>query len=119
MDMRGPCNNCPFRNDIRPYVTLPRMLSIIDDIAVRGANFVCHKTTVDSERDDGECDRAITESSQHCGGAMVFLEKISRPNQMMRMAMRLGILDPEEIKKDSPVFASLSEVKRVFREAGR
>ena len=45
-----------------------------------------------------------TEDSQHCGGAMILLEKIDRPNQMMRIMERIGGYDRRKLKMDADVF---------------
>ena len=39
-----PCQHCPFRHDIIPFLTKARMRSIFDDARQRGQHFVCHET---------------------------------------------------------------------------
>ena len=45
-----------------------------------------------------------TEDSQHCGGALILLEKIESPNQMMRIMERMGGYDRHKLKMDADVF---------------
>lgn len=101
-DLRKPCDLCPFRNDDkRLYVDTERLAEF-----AAGA-FCCHKTT---ESDD---DGSFTPKpdSQHCAGALIFLEKQNPPNQMMRIAERLGLYDRTKLDMDAPVFGSLEEVE--------
>lgn len=113
MDLKEPCQSCPFRTNIRPYLRLDRMLGIIRYITIRDGSFPCHKTTGDS--DDG-AERDITEHTQHCAGAMIYLVKNGRMNQWMRIAMRLGIFNPEKLKLKSKVFRGTAQVRTKFRE---
>lgn len=64
--------------------------------------FACHKTTKPSEYDDHEM--VTTDKSEHCAGVLILLEKIEQPNQMMRIAERLGMYDRTKLEMDSPVF---------------
>lgn len=43
-------------------------------------------------------------NEQHCAGAMIILERLERPNQMMRICERLGLYDRRKLKMDAPVF---------------
>ena len=77
-----PCDNCPFRSDVRTYIR-PASVDEIE-VSLVHDQFSCHKTVVDytEPRDrSGEV---------HCAGALILLEKIARPSQMMRIAERLG-----------------------------
>lgn len=51
------------------------------------ATFTCHKT-LSKPRD----------SQQHCAGAMQYLEREGRPNQLMRLAERFGDYNPEQLE---------------------
>lgn len=106
-DMKSPCDHCPFRIDIPPYLTTDRIYEIADSL-VRG-EFPCHKTTVaDEETDEG--DMWETPNSQHCAGALRLMEAAECPSQMMRIAGRLGIYDPRKIDKTVPVYESWDEM---------
>lgn len=100
-----PCINCPFRNDTKPFLTRPRAREIINAIVNMQGTFPCHKT-VDYD-DDGE--GRETPKTQHCAGAMILLEKINAPNQMMRIAERLGMYDYKKLEMNSPIFDTTQE----------
>ena len=103
-DLKSPCKNCPFRTDVTPYLRQERAEDIVEGIVDRQGTFTCHKTTVESEDDDGLGERVDGPNAQHCAGALILLEKIGRPNQMMRIAHRLGMYDPDSLNMDAPVF---------------
>lgn len=98
-DLTRPCAACPFRTDIDFYLSPGRVHAIYRDITDGDASFSCHKTT---EFDDGEYRRRPDE--QHCAGAMVMLMRMDMPNQIMRIAMRIGMFDPDALDMDAPVF---------------
>ena len=82
--------NCPFRTDCKSgWLGENRAQEIVDSITRDQQTFACHNTT--EFDDDG--DHVRTDGEQHCAGAMIMLEKINRPNQMMRIAERLGMYD--------------------------
>lgn len=99
-DLKQPCGNCPFRSDI-PF-HLPRAGSIIKGITEGDKTFACHKTTIDT----GDGELTDGRDSQHCAGALIFLEQQNRPNQMMRIAERLGMYNPTKLSKAVPVYKS-------------
>jgi hypothetical protein len=101
-DLKKPCDNCPFRSDIRPYLTKARVQQIV--IALERATFACHKTTVDSEDEDGCSERVVTDDSQHCAGALIMLERTRTCSRPAAMAEVLGLYDPTELHIDSPVY---------------
>lgn len=98
----SPCDNCPFRKD-KPFPLPAERVQEIRDGLQRGA-FACHKTTVDSDDDDGQ--RVDTDKSLHCAGALILLEKTKQPSQMMRICERLGFYDHTKLKMDAPVYDS-------------
>lgn len=100
-----PCANCPFRTDIKPFLTIERAEEIAASIVDQQQAFLCHKTTVDT----GDGERVETGSSEHCAGALIMLEHMERPNQVMRIAERLGMYDRRNLKMDSPVFDDADE----------
>jgi hypothetical protein len=101
-EMTRPCANCPFRNDIRPYLRPAR----VEEIA-SGA-FPCHKT-VDYD-DEGEYSQGCSEKEQHCAGSLILHEKMGQSHQMMRIAERLGFYDRTKLDMDSPVYDDLDEM---------
>lgn len=99
-DLRTPCRDCPFRTDIEFALAPGRVREIWDAITTQDATFVCHKTT--RFDDDGEYRASATE--QHCAGALILLLRKERPNQLMRIAARIGRFDPDALDLDAPVF---------------
>lgn len=98
-DLVRPCANCPFRSDRPGYLTAERVESIINAITREQRTFSCHKT---NRFEDGEA--VETANSQHCAGALIFLERMEAPNQLMRIAERLGFYDRTKLDMDAPVF---------------
>lgn len=92
-----PCSNCPFRSDIEPYI-MPDRVTEIEEGLDRG-EFPCHKTTHG---------RAPVEV--HCAGALILLEKLNRPSQMMRISERLGLYDRSKLDMDAPVYEDFEEM---------
>lgn len=104
-DLRRPCNNCPFRNDITPFIRPERA----EEILTSQGDFPCHKTTDIETDDDGETIRSNQDCEHHCAGFLILLEKEGVPNQMMRISERLGMYDPSILDMDAPVYDSVSE----------
>jgi hypothetical protein len=100
-----PCANCPFRSDIRPYLTRGRVREIQQSL-YGGASFPCHLTTDWRDDDDGEGSYIPTGEEIHCAGALIVMEKEGRSSQMMRIAERLGFYDAGKLDMDAPVYAS-------------
>ncbi len=110
-NMRTPCSKCPFRKDIRAYLTKERVREITSALD-NGGTFPCHETTEEDE--DGE---AIMNSKKwkFCGGAAIMLEKSQDPktqptNQMLRIAERLGFYDHTKLDLNAPVFDSFTDM---------
>lgn len=95
-----PCDNCPFRRDIRSYLSKGRPLEF------EGVEFSCHKT-VDYSHDDGGRN---TKKTEHCAGSLILHEKINKPHQMMRIMERIGFYDRTKLDMDAPVFDSFEEM---------
>lgn len=104
--LRKPCANCPFRNDVD--FDLRRRRDIAADIIDRQASFACHKTTCH----DDEGNHVPRDKEQHCAGAMILLERIGRPNQMMRIAERIGMYDRTKLDMAAPVYRTRAEFVR-------
>ena len=97
-----PCNRCPF------LITLPVPLreGRADEIAtalLSGGSFHCHKTV------DYSDDEPSTYGAQECAGALIILDRMGYPNQMTRIAQRLGAFDPAALDIDADVFDDLDE----------
>lgn len=100
--MTTPCPKCPFRSDVRPYLTRGRAQEIASGLLSQ-MTFSCHVTT--EHDDDG--DYVPTDDEQHCAGALIVLEHMNKPNQMMRWMERIGVYDRRKLAMDAPVFATL------------
>jgi hypothetical protein len=106
--MTSPCPSCPFRTDIPAYLTAARVREIQQGL-IR-SEFPCHKTTRHETDDDGGEHYIPTGAEVHCAGALILLEKIGQPSQMMRIAERLGMYDAGKLKMDAPVFDTFGEM---------
>ncbi len=106
LELKAPCEDCPFRNDIRPYLTTERVEEITDSVFYQDKSFSCHKH---NEFDDYGGVRE-GKNSQHCAGVLIMLEKANNPNQMMRIAERLGMYDRTKLNMDAPVDDSPEEM---------
>lgn len=104
-----PCVQCPFRSDVPAYLRKARVREI-DRALVRGT-FPCHKTL-----DYRESEGRETPKTQHCAGALILLEKLERPSQMMRTAERLGLYDARALNMDAPVFDSFEDMEDAQEE---
>lgn len=102
--LTSPCPKCPFRSDIKPFLRPDRVLEIEESL--RRSEFPCHQT-LDYE---GGGDSRETEKTMHCAGALILLEKLDRPSQMMRICERLGLYDRTKLDMDAPVFDSFEEM---------
>lgn len=109
-DLIRPCAKCPFRTDCQEgWLGRERAREIFEAITDRDATFTCHETTVcvDDGDEDGDDDggRMVDgPKAQHCAGAMILLEKLDQPNQMMRIGERVGFYDRTKLDMDAPVF---------------
>lgn len=67
--MKKPCEHCPYRRDVRPFLTMERA----EELAYHPSNpynsFACHKTTVSDEEFGGDgSDMVAVETSRECAG---------------------------------------------------
>jgi hypothetical protein len=111
-DLTGPCHNCPFKREggIRVHPARAREIAQ-SQIEGQGATFACHKTTMsDLGSEDG--DLVAGPNSQYCGGALAFAAKLDTYNQMLRIAIRLALWDPQQIgaQARAEVFGSVLEM---------
>jgi hypothetical protein len=104
-ELRTPCPKCPFRRDVKPYLRRDRAQEIADSLTRQQQTFPCHLTV--EYGDDGE--EIYGTHEQHCAGALIILEAMNRPNQMMRIAERMGVYDRRKLATDAPVFRTMRE----------
>jgi len=106
-DLRKPCDDCPFRRVGGVQLTRGRVREIARLVTSNpGATFACHKTTVD---DDETGDRVETPESQHCAGALVFAHRQGRYPQLVRIAGRLGMYDPDALEGEAEIWGNTKE----------
>lgn len=104
-DLKKPCSNCPFRSDDKGVrISETRAQEIADGITIKQGTFSCHKTTNDKDGDIAD-DKDV----QHCAGAMIMLEKMEKPNQMMRLEERFGGYDRHKLDMNAPVVDDADE----------
>lgn len=115
--LRRPCAHCPFRSDIHPYLGEARAREIGETILFNDATFSCHEHNIWDEDEEGNA--FVSEEKYHCAGAMIFLEKQDRPNQMMRIAERIGIYDRSKLSMGAPVCGTLEEFIEQHSEGRR
>lgn len=112
--LTSPCANCPFRKDIKPYLNKARVQGLQEDLVQ--SEFYCHKTVDYSQPDayvdeDGDpVDGVADDNTAHCAGALILLEKMNRPSQMMRIAERLRLYDRRKLNMTAPVFDTWDEM---------
>lgn len=117
LDLVRPCAKCPFRTDVPFYLGAARRKEIADALSW-GETFHCHETVHYDEQhwdygaEDGLGHYTASGDEQHCAGALIVLHKIKRPNQVMQIAQRLALWEPEKLDMDSPVFNDLEEFIR-------
>lgn len=104
-DLTRPCPQCPFRTDIEPFLTRVRAEEIATAITDQDKTFSCHKTVDYSEGGDG----ATAQNEQHCAGALILLEHMKRPNQMMRIMERIGLYHRHRLDMQSPVYTTTQD----------
>lgn len=86
-DLKKTCKDCPFVLGSSTNETLaPGRIPQIKRDLLQGMTFSCHKTV-----------RKENVKEQHCVGAMMWLYDRGRPNQLMRIAERIGHLRTEQL----------------------
>lgn len=113
-DQTNPCPNCPFRTDTLPYLTKARAKEISLAITIQQKTFTCHKYV--EHNDEGEA--VDNPDGQHCAGALILLEKLDQPNQMMRIAERLRFYDRKKLNMDAPVFNDCASFIKAQKKKG-
>lgn len=113
-DLVKPCAKCPFRTDcLKGWLGESRAAEITDSIVNQQQYFPCHETT----RFDYDGNSTNVASEQHCAGAMILLEKINMPNQMMRIAERLRMYDRTRLDMEAPVFSTPGQFVRHHKKS--
>lgn len=115
--LQSPCADCPFRTDVGRYLRPERAQEIANSMTgPHGADFTCHKTVDYIDTPDGGTEARVGKRGRTCAGSMVILEKQNKPTQAMRIAERLGMYDRERLDMEAPVYDSLDEWVRSYRD---
>ena len=85
---RAPCQDCPFRLDVPPYLRPGRAAEIVR-LIYDSRPFVCHEN-----------------HAQHCAGALIMLEHAEVYTLLLVIARQLGAYDPALLHMDAPVATS-------------
>ena len=84
--MTKPCDACPF------LLGSGFARSRLNELA--SGEFACHKACDLVENENGgDYYTERNEKTPHCAGALIYLEKLGKPHQMMRINERLGFYD--------------------------
>ena len=105
--MKTPCEACPFRNDITPFLSGEDRVRELEQH--QDGEFPCHKTT-ELDEDDGET-LLNPNGTVACAGRMIMSwNAYGGFGQLDAMAARLGMFDPETLNYDAPVFEDWDEM---------
>lgn len=110
--LRRPCADCPFRNDIQPFLSVDRACEIAEQTLINDNHFHCHKTVDYGRKSSGDVTNA-----QLCAGSMILQMKMKRPSVMMRMGMAFGIFKASQLDMTAPVYDSMDEFIQAHEEA--
>lgn len=96
-----PCAECPYL--IGSGFTFR---SLVEHAS---GEFPCHKQCDLS--DESEYVEKSNGKTNHCAGALIFLEKRDQPHQMMRICERLGMYDRTKLDMSAPVVSSARDCR--------
>lgn len=100
--MTTPCDACPYLKG--SGFTWKSLLEHAS------GEFACHKACDLGE--DGNFQQKAKDKSPHCAGALIFLEKLEAPHQMMRICERIGYYDHTKLDMSAPVVESARDCRR-------
>lgn len=109
LNIRTPCNDCPFRRDTGTPVRLMRgrIEEIVSMIApppcAPGGTFACHKTT-------GVAGSNKPREESHCAGAILFASKQNTSTNYVRIVARMERLTEDDFHGAELVFDDLEEM---------
>lgn len=102
--IKRPCEHCPFRRDVPPYLTAARARGLARTLSDDLHWFACHETTGIK---NGKRVRAADRS--HCAGAAIVLYRAGLINVATRLAVALNLISMDDLKAPVPVFNSLEQ----------
>lgn len=89
-NVTSPCSECPFRKDIKPYLTKARAQQLVTKVIKGDNTFTCHKTLKNPIK-------------SHCSGAVHLIVKEDHPNRSLYTARILGLYK-EDFRNPDLVF---------------
>lgn len=118
-DLKRPCRDCPFRTDVRGYLTPARAEEITAAVLKGDATFTCHKTLTGEyvETDDESIYVPGDTGEQHCAGALILEAKAGHPNLPIRLARMTSMLDTDRLDMTAPVFDTAEEMIEHMRRS--
>lgn len=94
LDLTRPCTECPFRTDSPSgWLGARRARDITRALTEQDRSFECHLTTGQRR-------------AQHCAGALILLDTLGTPNQLTRIASRLGLYSARRLTDRKAVFTT-------------
>lgn len=110
-DLKTPCEDCPFRKDVRFHEGIYDALKDYEEHIPKG-NLIhtCHKT---DKRADGYQENYKKDKPQHCAGLLIMLEKMGIPNTLMEYKEALNE-KIEGLDMEAPVFNTLKEMRETY-----
>lgn len=100
--MKEPCKHCPFRRDVRPFLTVPRAEEISGLASNRYSEFHCHKTI---EHDDDTGEGFPTQKSLVCAGFLAM------------QINEAGVSTPKGFEPSDAVYADSWEMVEAYEMA--
>lgn len=109
--LTAPCRDCPFLRTNNLHLGEERVREILHQMIDQHAPFFCHKTLNHDVDDLG-----VTEQTQHCAGAAIFLYQSYSMSLPMRLAAISGRFNPDALSSDAPVFSSKEEMIEHYKD---
>ncbi len=113
-DLTTPCGNCPFKREGHIPLRPDRAEEIADgQLRSNGPTFTCHKTAT-----AGRSGMQVNgKNAAHCAGALIFQLKNDNMTQVVRVAHRLKLFDPERLMSNEAAVASVFDDESEMIEA--
>jgi hypothetical protein len=100
-----PCDNCPFLKSMS-YLRPARARELAENaLSWDGQAFWCHKTL-----DQFTVATNTKSDAMHCAGSAILSEKHGIVTQSLRIAGRLGLYNPDQLRGHDLVYESLEEM---------
>lgn len=110
--LRTPCADCPFRTDIRPFLSGEDRVRELEQ--AQDGEFPCHKTTELGEEDE----LLNREDTVACAGRMIMsMNAYNGLGTIDALSARLGMFDPHALDLDAPVFDDWDAMADAMEEA--